>query len=58
MGRLSDVDHASEFMKSVVEFYEVVAQRATEKKPGTSKFIAMVAYLRAAGHKTKGCGAT
>lgn len=50
--RLGDIDANCKLMTSVVDFYKTVAARATEKKPGTAEFIALVAYLRAAGFKT------
>lgn len=49
--RLGDIDPGCKMMRSVVDFYKTVATRATEKKPGTAEFIALIAYLRAAGFK-------
>jgi MoxR-like ATPase len=50
--RLGDIDANCKLMTSVIDFYKTVAARATEKKPGTAEFIALVAYLRAAGFTT------
>jgi MoxR-like ATPase len=47
----NDIASDCQLMEDATELYKAVADHASEKRPGTAEFIALVAYLRSSGVK-------